>query len=182
MTGNMRMISSSPNPHRSRAASRADRRGMFLRPMAACVLAACCLADAGAATICVPNKQTGRLEPLAAGSAGDCTAAARAAVQPGAAGAGLRRDWVLKADYQTLEEAIVAFAAEVGYEVVYEAREFPLELKRDMTIAANADFWEALRVLGEAYRKSDAAFQILPTRFRQIVVVPMGQESAGGQP
>lgn len=66
--------------------------------------------------------------------------------------------------------------------MVYEAREFPLGLKRDMTIAANADFWEALRVLGEAYRKSDAAFQILPTRFRQIVVLPMGQETAGAQP
>lgn len=166
------------------------------RFIAACVLASCCLADAGAATVCVPNKLTGRLEPLTAGSAG-CTAASHPSgragmpeqalrpvasqAAPDTTGAGLRRDWVLRADFQTLEEAIVAFAAQVDYEVVYEAREFPLGLKRDMTIAANADFWEALRVLGEAYRKSDAAFQILPTRFRQIVVLPMGQETAGAQ-
>lgn len=175
----------------------------LLRVLAACAVAACGLGEALAATVCVLNKQTGRLEPLAAGSADSCAPAASrfsnpsgiaghaarpeavqaaSQSQPAAGDAAMRRDWVLKADYQTLEEAIEAFAARVDYEVVYEAREFPLDLKRDMTIAANADFWEALRVLGEAYRKSDAAFQILPTRFRQIVVLPMGQESTGGQP
>jgi hypothetical protein len=170
------------------------------RGLAAFALGLVCLSQAGAATVCVPNKQTGRLEPLVAGSGSveDCArSAARtpsqsatagvpaaASTAPGLAGshADARRNWVLKSNFQTLEEAIEAFAAQVDYEVIYEAREFPLELKRDMTIAANADFWEALRVLGEAYRKSDGAFQILPTRFRQIVVLPMGQEAAVGQP
>lgn len=88
-----------------------------------------------------------------------------------------KRAWVLKTSHHTLEEAIEDFAAQVDYEVVYEAREFPLELKRDITIARDADFWEAMRVLGETYRKSDGAFQILPTKFKQIVIVPMGQDN-----
>ena len=90
-------------------------------------------------------------------------------------------DWVLKATYNTLEEALEDFASRVDYEVVYEAREFPLELKRDITIARGVSFWEALRVLGETYRKSDGAFQILPTKFNQIVVLPMSQTAATGQ-
>lgn len=92
-----------------------------------------------------------------------------------------KADWVLKASYSTLEEALEDFAKRVNYEVVYEAREFPLGLKRDITIARGASFWEVLRVLGETYRKSDGAFQILPTKFNQIVVLPMGQNTANGQ-
>lgn len=89
-----------------------------------------------------------------------------------------KKDWVLKASFNTLEEALEDFASSVDYEVVYEAREFPLELKRDITIARGVTFWEALRVLGETYRKSDGAFQILPTKFNQIVVLPKGQTAA----
>jgi hypothetical protein len=199
------------------------------RGLAACALVLCCLANARAATMCVLNKQTGRLEPLAAGPGGarDCAptpsapssaaplqqpaspeaAPATAAKVAGASrveespeelalpgkpvkplpetaamsGEKAKRNWILKTDYHTLEEAIEDFAARVDYEVIYEAREFPLDLKRDLTIARDADFWEALRVLGETYRKSDGAFQILPTKFKQIVVVPMGQETTGGQ-
>jgi hypothetical protein len=92
-----------------------------------------------------------------------------------------KMDWVLKASFNTLEEALEDFASRVDYEVVYEAREFPLELKRDITIARGASFWEALRVLGDTYRKSDGAFQILPTKFNQIVVLPMGHTAATGQ-
>jgi len=95
--------------------------------------------------------------------------------------ANTKMDWVLKATYSTLEEALEDFASRVDYEVVYEAREFPLELKRDITIARGVSFWEALRVLGETYRKSDGAFQILPTKFNQIVVLPMSQTAANGQ-
>lgn len=90
-------------------------------------------------------------------------------------------DWVLKASFNTLEEALEDFASRVDYEVIYEAREFSLELKRDITIARGASFWEALRVLGNTYRKSDGAFQILPTKFNQIVVLPMGHTAATGQ-
>lgn len=89
-----------------------------------------------------------------------------------------KMDWVLKASFNTLEEALEDFASSVDYEVVYEAREFPLDLKRDITIARGATFWEALRVLGDTYRKSDGAFQILPTKFKQIVVLPMGHTAA----
>jgi hypothetical protein len=91
----------------------------------------------------------------------------------------LKRDWVLRVDaHNTLEDALEEFAARVDYELVYEAREFTLNLKRDITIARGADFWEALRVLGETYRKSDGAFQVLPTDFKQIVILPMGQNTA----
>lgn len=187
------------------------------RGLAACVLGMCCLADATAATVCVFNKKTGQIEPLAANAANarPCApapasppaggrATPTATVAAGAAdmtevrtwpvdlagavqapvarlNANSKREWILKTDYHTLEEAIEDFAAQVDYEVIYEAREFPLELRRDMTIAKNADFWEALRVLGETYRKSDGAFQILPTKFKQIVVVPMGQEATADQ-
>lgn len=88
-----------------------------------------------------------------------------------------KRDWVLRTTYQTLEEALDDFASQVDYEVVYEAREFPLGLQRDIPLAHDVDFWEALRLLGEAYRKSDGAFQILPTKFKQIVVLPAGQQN-----
>jgi hypothetical protein len=166
-----------------------------------------------AATICVPNKQTGQLEPMVPGTgdaracASQAGAAAAAANTPSASrvqeqqlqpalaavpvkpapsraarvGAETKRNWVLKTSFQTLEEAIEDFAAQIDYEVIYEAREFPLGLKRDLTIATDADFWEALRVLGETYRKSDGAFQILPTKFKQIVVVPMGQDATAGE-
>lgn len=86
-----------------------------------------------------------------------------------------KQDWVLKTSYATLEDALDDFASKVDYELVYEAREFPLSLKRDITLAQGVDFWEALRLLGESYRKSDGAFQILPTKYKQIVVLPMGQ-------
>ena len=68
-----------------------------------------------------------------------------------------------------------------NFELVYEAREFALNLRRDITIARNADFWEALRVIGETYRKSDGAFQVLPTEFKQIVILPMGQNTVATQ-
>jgi len=46
----------------------------FTRGFAASVMAACCLVDAHAATICVQNKHTGQLEPLGGGgSAPDCS-------------------------------------------------------------------------------------------------------------
>jgi hypothetical protein len=94
----------------------------------------------------------------------------------------LKRDWVLRADaHNTLEEALEEFAARVDFELVYEAREFSLNLRRDITIARNADFWEALRVIGETYRKSDGAFQVLPTEFKQIVILPMGQNTVATQ-
>lgn len=95
--------------------------------------------------------------------------------------ANTKMDWVLKASFNTLEEALEDFASRVDYEVVYEAREFNLNLKRDIPIARGANFWEALRILGETYRKSDGAFQILPTDFKQIVILPMGQNAATTQ-
>lgn len=181
--------------------------GKRIGSIAAGVFFFCGLANATAATVCVLNKETGRLEPLvktaendrkcgssASGSVGSAPVAdtlsekeelvnvqtlpvapAGAPQQAGRADVRAKRDWTLRTDHHTLEEAIEDFAAKVDYEVIYEAREFPLELRRDLTIAKNADFWEALRVLGEAYRKSDGAFQILPTKFNQIVVLPMGQ-------
>lgn len=94
----------------------------------------------------------------------------------------LKRDWVLKTSHNTLEEALEEFASRIDYELVYENRELLLNLKRDIPIARNADFWEMLAVLGETYRKSDAAFQIIPTDFKQIVVVPMGQENTAIAP
>lgn len=94
----------------------------------------------------------------------------------------LKRDWVLRADaHNTLEEALDEFAARVDFELIYEAREFALNLRRDITIARDADFWEALRVIGETYRKSDGAFQVLPTEFKQIVILPMGQNTVATQ-
>lgn len=87
----------------------------------------------------------------------------------------VKRTWVLNTSFHTLEEALNDFASQVEYEVVYEAREFPLDLKRNITLSTDADFWEALKLLGESYRHSDGAFQILPTKFKQIVVLPMGQ-------
>lgn len=126
--------------------------------------------------------------PDAAGMALTATSATSASMlakiepaKPTRPDANTKMDWVLKATYSTLEEALEDFASRVDYEVVYEAREFPLGLKRDLTIARGVSFWEALRVLGETYRKSDGAFQILPTKFNQIVVLPMGQTAAIGQ-
>lgn len=122
----------------------------------------------------------GRVAPTAA-PAMPSTAVAQTAATGSASTAlkpeQMKRDWVLKTSHATLEEALAEFAARVDYEVVYENRELHLNLKRDMPIARGADFWEMLAVLGEAYRKSDAAFQIIPTKFKQIVVVPMGQEN-----
>lgn len=121
----------------------------------------------------IPSPSPVPAQPVAASSVAQAAAVGSVAMKPEQ----MKRDWVLRTSYATLEEALIDFASRVDYEVIYENRELHLNLKRDMPIARGADFWEMLGVLGEAYRKSDAAFQIIPTKFKQIVVVPMGQMS-----
>jgi hypothetical protein len=82
------------------------------------------------------------------------------------------RQWYLKASYHSLKEALDDWGSTVGFEVIYDTREFPLDLKADKWISSG-DFWQALKTVGESYRNSDAPWQIQPTDFNQIVVVPM---------
>lgn len=87
------------------------------------------------------------------------------------------KTWSLKPEHRSLRDVIEDWATLAGekgssYEVVWESRDFPLSIKQKKVIHTG-DFWEALRILGEAYRNSDAPFQIQPTAFQQIVIQPM---------
>lgn len=87
------------------------------------------------------------------------------------------KTWSLKPEHRSLRDVIEDWATLAGekgssYEVVWESRDFPLSIKQKKLIHTG-DFWEALRILGEAYRNSDAPFQIQPTAFQQIVIQPM---------
>lgn len=86
--------------------------------------------------------------------------------------------WSLKPEHRSVREVVEDWASKAsekdGYEVIWETRDFPLSIKQAKTISTG-DFWEALRILGEAYRNSDAPFQIQPTAFKQIVVIPMNK-------
>lgn len=88
------------------------------------------------------------------------------------------KTWALKPEHRSVRDVIEDWASTAGdkggYEVIWETRDFPLSIKQVKTISTG-DFWEALRILGEAYRNSDAPFQIQPTAFQQIVVVPMNK-------
>lgn len=87
--------------------------------------------------------------------------------------------WALKPEHRSLRDVIEDWASTAGekgngYEVIWETRDFPLSIKQKKTISTG-DFFDALRLLGEAYRNSDAPFQIQPTAFQQIVVQPMNK-------
>jgi hypothetical protein len=84
--------------------------------------------------------------------------------------------WVIKTTHRSIRDVLEDWAAAVDYEVVWETRDFPLELKKDKVISTG-DFWDALTTIGETYADSDAPFQILPTKFNQIVVLPRRQQT-----
>lgn len=89
------------------------------------------------------------------------------------------KTWELKPEHRSLRDVIEDWASNAGekgggYEVIWETRDFPLTVKQKKAIHTG-DFWEALRMLGEAYRNSDAPFQIQPTAFQQIVIQPMNK-------
>jgi len=91
----------------------------------------------------------------------------------------LARAWELKPEHRSLREVIEDWASKAGqkgngYDVIWETRDFPLSVKQKKTISTG-DLFDALRILGEAYRNSDAPFQIQPTAFQQIVVQPMNK-------
>ncbi|GAB2881224.1 hypothetical protein GCM10027277_57940 [Pseudoduganella ginsengisoli] len=94
-------------------------------------------------------------------------------------GAPTPQTWALKPEHHSLRDVIEDWATSAGetgsgYEVIWETRDFPLSIKQKKTISTG-DFFDALRLLGEAYRNSDAPFQIQPTAFQQIVVQPMNK-------
>lgn len=90
------------------------------------------------------------------------------------------RTWSLKPEHHSIRDVIEDWATDAGgngnpaaaIDVIWEARDFPLTIKREKIIATG-DFWQALTVIGESYRNSDAAFQVQPTAFQQIVIIPM---------
>ncbi|WP_395398648.1 hypothetical protein ACHMW6_00355 (plasmid) [Pseudoduganella sp. UC29_106] len=90
----------------------------------------------------------------------------------------------MKPDHRSLREVIEDWATEAGgrgnpdgkLDVIWETRDFPISVPREKVLSSG-DIWEALTVLGEAYRDSDSAFQVQPTAFQQIVILPMKKSS-----
>lgn len=126
------------------------------------------------ATPGVPHEQQPDLtvKPIYVASA--ATEGAAKPVQPPHA-------WVLKPEHKSIREVIEDWAADAGengegLDVIWETRDFPIDVKREKKIF-EGDFWKALEIIGESYRDSDAAFQIKPTAFGQIVVVPMAKSN-----
>ena len=92
--------------------------------------------------------------------------------------------WSVKPDHHSLREVIEDWATAAGgrgnpdgkLDVIWETRDFPIAVPREKVLSTG-DIWDALTVLGEAYRDSDSAFQVQPTAFQQIVIVPMKKSS-----
>lgn len=112
--------------------------------------------------------------PAAGSSLAITTVHTAPAVRPGT------RTWSLKPEHRSIRDVIEDWASDAGgngnaaaaIDVIWETRDFPLTIKREKVIATG-DFWQALAVIGESYRNSDAAFQVQPTAFQQIVIIPM---------
>lgn len=121
----------------------------FIRGLAAFVVAAGCLFDAHAATICIQNKQTGRLEPLAGtGSARDCSRGSPggvpqapvarsltpAAVPVSADPARQLRTYRLKYSDVTVRLALQRWFKDVDMQLAYEAaKDFPVPVEGEYT-------------------------------------------------
>jgi len=82
------------------------------------------------------------------------------------------KEWIIKPSHKWVREVIEEWAESVGYEVIWEARDFEVNFKTDKVISTGS-FWDALTVIGEAYRNSDSPFQVQPTAFKQIIIQPM---------
>ncbi|MDO8336496.1 MAG: hypothetical protein Q7T74_07005 [Candidatus Saccharibacteria bacterium] len=85
----------------------------------------------------------------------------------------MTQSWNLKPEHRWLQQAVEAWGAEAGYEVFWETRDFELPKQKSDRMISSGSFFDALTILGEAYRNSDAPFQIQPTDFKQIIVRPM---------
>ena len=82
--------------------------------------------------------------------------------------------WSIKPTHLSVRDVIEDWAANVGYEVIWEHRNFVFENpQKSEKLISTGTFWDALTLLGESYRNSDSPFQIQPTKFKQIVVQPM---------
>jgi len=82
------------------------------------------------------------------------------------------KEWIIKPSHKWVREVIEDWAESAGYEVIWESRDFEINFKSDKVISTGS-FWDALTVIGEAYRNSDSPFQIQPTAFKQIIIQPM---------
>jgi hypothetical protein len=86
--------------------------------------------------------------------------------------------WVMKSNHKWLREVVEDWATQAGYELFWETRDFELKIRADKQLSAGT-FFDALTLLGEAYRNSDAPFQIQPTAYKQIIVRPMSGKDQG---
>lgn len=136
-------------------------------------------APASAATICLPStaggfvNQQGQAVPACqAPTANDQRQVLPVTLPEAAAPAPGARAWTVKPSHRSLQQLIEDWAASAGYEVYFKTRDFPLSVRSEKVISTG-DFWSALTTLGEAYRHSDAPFQVQPTDFKQIVIYPM---------
>ena len=117
--------------------------------LAACVVSMSSLPDASAATICVQNRQTGQIEPLAGtGSARDCAHGSPVAAPPAPAAQGLTpaampaatdparqlRTYRLKYSDITVRLALQRWFKDVDMQLAYEAaKDFPVPIEGDFT-------------------------------------------------
>lgn len=81
--------------------------------------------------------------------------------------------WAIKPSHHSVRDVIEDWAAQAGYEVFWETRNFNFEfnLTSDKVIS-NGTLWEALDLITQSYMNSDSPFQIQPTKFKQIIVQP----------
>lgn len=129
--------------------------------LAICALGAIVLADAGAAIICIHNKQTGRLEPRGGGEPGDCVRAdTRRPIPPtpGAAPAQLsedparqQRNYRLKYSDITVRLAMQRWFRDVNMQLAYEAaKDFPVPVEGDYTGSISEVMQQLMNSLSES--------------------------------
>ncbi|HYD60579.1 MAG TPA: hypothetical protein VEC35_09505 [Noviherbaspirillum sp.] len=82
--------------------------------------------------------------------------------------------WRLMPKHRSLKELVEDWCVAIDCEVSFETRDFPIDVKKERVISAG-NIFDALELMGEAYRDSDAPFQVQPSTFNQIIILPMGQ-------
>lgn len=144
----------------------------------------------------VPDPDAQRNAPPQAAAAGVTTYAVASPTAPVVAGVqaisaaapaapvAFKQAWKIKPEHKRVRDVIEDWAAEAGgknnpagaIDATFETRDFPLSIPREKIISTG-DFWDAMKMLGEAFRFSDAAFQVQPTRFQQIIIIPMNKSN-----
>lgn len=153
--------------------------------VAACMLAGGMAAGAQGATVCVPNKLSGKLEPVRGGRLADCPDAAEAArassveavpvSQTTAPAATAGRIWEIHAGDKSVRTVLERWSKEVGYQLLWE---LPVDLELNAVATLNGSFEEALDAVLLALADSDYPVEAMIYENHAVRIVKRAQKAS----